>query len=233
MKILLHTYRDIKWIVPIYTLLHKKYWGNPLLLVAEEDYSEGAFDFLRPPQVGKDGVIHGGEYARVLGWSLDQFEDPLVLIMLADYLITDPVDKCLMKTLEDYMLEDDSIMRCQVGGRETLGTLKTDSYKGVNMYENGFLPSSLTPGIWNKAKLKEILNREINTAWDLERIGRDVFYEKGRTEIGQSGWRSIGLDYFPMHYENALRGRNNYAMVTTPGLLVDIEHLIPSGVSHD
>lgn len=203
MRIVLPTYRSIGWIVQAYAHLHAKYWGAPVTLLAEEDYSYGRFEFVHPPdEVASPykGEIPSGKFSDVLIWYLEQIEEMHVLIMLADYLIERPVDVERLAQLEEYMEDHAPILRGQVGddGGYCSGT-RTDVYKDIAIWEGGFLPTSLTPGLWNRLQFLEIVPHGVD-AWGVEMRGRDRFC--------QGGYRSIAPAPGILSYLNAIRGRD-------------------------
>ena len=201
-----------------YVHLHQKYWGVPVTLLAEEDYSGGEFEFLRPPE--GEGVRWQGEeiatdsFSSVLIWYLRQIEDKHVIIMLADYMITEPVDEKRLLQLEEYMCAHGNILRGQVGddGGYCCGQ-KTDVYKDISIWEGNFLPTSLTPGMWDRALLLEMMDIGLS-AWAMEIKGRDKFF--------RAGWRSIAPSPGCMSYLNALRGRSLENIVMTEEVYQEI-----------
>ena len=222
-KVLLLTYRKMKWILPAYIRLHRKYWGAPVTLVAETDYSGGEFEFWLPEDYVEKNMIEAHAYVAVLRWALEKTKDKYVILMMGDYMIREPVDSEIIDKMVEYMDQEGNIMRCEIGNSRGIiqsGTL-TDHYKGVAIYEHNFLPTALTPGLWDRKKFLEILP-DGSTAWDVELKGRDKF--------PSLGFRSIGPLPEPMIYINAIRGRDHHSMVYTPELWAEIGDLIPSDI---
>jgi len=223
MKILLFTYREIKWILSAYDVLHKKYWGEPYTLIAEEDYL-GSGDFIKPPFAGDS--IHGGSYHEVMRWTLNEIQDEFVLIMCADYLLYTPVKKYVIEQIIEYMTENPTVLRAQIGNNSGIiqRATKTDEYKDITILEHNFLPTSLTPGLWNKKLLVDLMSKMSgsHTAWDMELRGRDIY--------PNTGYRSLGVTPEPMQYINALRGRNNNSIVITQDVYNEVKEFIPDNV---
>lgn len=222
MKVILVTYRDIGWIVKAYVHLHQKYWGAPVVLLAEDDYSDGVFEFIRVPNEAglewENNTIPPWHFSDVLFWYFRQIEDKHVIIMLADYLITHPVDTTRLKQLEEYMNLHDNILRGQVGDDTGLciGT-KTEVYKDISIWDGGFLPTSLTPGMWNRDFLMELMTVH-DTPWGIESKGREKFIAKG--------WRSIAPAPGCVRYLNAIRGRQMDSIVITEEVYREVGHFL-------
>lgn len=223
MKIILPTYKRIGWIVKAYAHLHKKYWGEPVVLLAEADYSEGQLEFVLPPlnelilwDAADDtpGEIPGRHFTDILIWYLRQIEDEHVIIMLADYLLTAPVDTKLIGQLQEYMELDSTILRGHIecGGGFTLGQ-NTDSYKDLEIWEGNFLPTSLCPAIWNRHLLLEMIPWR-HTSLGFEISCRDLF--------PSSGLRSVATKPGMVHYINAIRGRNMNFMVMSREVYAEV-----------
>jgi hypothetical protein len=223
MKIIIPTYRDIQWILPCYMHLHHKYWNHPVTIIAEENYLPDC-EFVIPPQAD-NGTVQSGDFSDVLIWYLLQLKDKFICIMLSDYMITKPVGVDMIYALIGYMDEHDNILRCQLGnmfGSEN-SSRQTDTIGDIEIREGNFLPTSLTPGIWNRELLLEMLNSN-TCAWGLEIKGRDKFVS--------SSWRSICPVPQPIDYINALRGRITDKMVSTPEIIAEIGHMIPNNVAY-
>lgn len=220
MRTLVFTYRDIQWMLPIYDRLHKKYFETPYTLVAEEDYRKGG-DFIKPPSPD-----HAGDFTEALRWTLNQITDEFVLVMFADHIITSQVNMVIIEQIIEYMSSNKTVLRTQIGDHSGLmqyGT-KTETYKDLELYEHNFLPTSLTPGIWNRdllIKFMQLLGGT-TTPWGFEIRGRDAF--------SGSGYRSLGLNVEPMCYINSLRGRNNTSMVISQRTYEEVKDLIPPNV---
>jgi len=222
MKVILPTYRSIGWIVKAYAHLHRKYWGAPVVLLAEEDYSEGEFEFVRPPNDDKikwiNGEIPGWHFTDVLTWYLQQIPDEHVIIMLADYMITKPVDIVRLLMLEEYMALHSNTLRGQVGDDSGLcrGTL-VERYKTIDIWEGNFLSTSLTPGMWDRMMVLDMMHR-CDTAWGMELKGRDRFLKEN--------WRSIAPSPGCVSYINALRGRQMDGIVMTEEVYREVGHFL-------
>jgi len=230
MKILLPTYRRIGWIVKAYAHLHEKYWGDPVILLAEEDYSEGQLEFVRPPLEelilwdAKDdtpGQIPSRHFTDILIWYLRQIEDEHVIIMLADYLLTAPVDKELLAQLQAYM-ELNNVLRGNISfdGGYYNGRM-TDTYKDLEIWEGNFLPTSLTPAIWSRELLLEMMDWR-DTAWGFE--------VNGRAKFPWNGCRSIAPSPAMLRYINSLRGRSMRSMVMTQAVYDEVKQYLKINV---
>lgn len=221
MKVLLPSYRSIGWIVQAYAYLHEKYWGAPVVLIAEEDYSGGRFEFARPPDeimVMKNGEIPASRFTDCLAWYMRKIEDEHVLIMLSDYLIYRPVDVDRLEQLQEYMAEHD-ILRGQVGddtGFAYAGQ-KTDTYKDIDIWEGKFLATSLTPAVWSRKQLLDMmpLNHDSQA---MEQKCKEAFY-KGE-------YRSIAPAPGIMAYLNSLRGRDMTRIVLTEEVYNEVRQFI-------
>lgn len=222
MKILLPTYKRIGWIVKAYAHLHEKYWGESVILLAEEDYSEGRLDFVRPPLEelilwdapdDTPGEIPGRHFTDILIWYLRLIEDEHVIIMLSDYLITAPVNTELIKQLQEYM-ELNNVLRGNIScdGGFCNGQV-TDTYKDLEIWEGNFLPTSLTPAMWDRKLLLEMM-KWTGTAWSFELNGRDKF--------PWGGCRSIAPSPGMLRYINSLRGRSMTSMVMTRAVYAEV-----------
>jgi hypothetical protein len=221
-KILLPAYRSLGWIVKPYAIMHEKYWGEPVVLLAEEDYSEGYFDFASPPWredlTWIDGKvpceIPAHHFTDVLIWYLKQIGDQHVIIMLADYLLTAPVDKARILQLQEYMELDDHILRGHIdyGGGFYAGDM-TDTYKNLEIWEGQFLPTSLTPAIWNRKLLLEMMHPR-EDAQRMELSGRNAFL--------LSNYRSVAAKPGMVYYINCIRGRDMSHMIMTRDLYAEI-----------
>jgi len=229
-KILLPTYKRIGWIVKAYAHLHEKYWGAPVILLAEEDYSEGQLEFVRPPLEelilwdapdDTPGEIPGRHFTDILIWYLRLIEDEHVIIMLADYLITGPVDTEMLLQLQEYM-ESNNVLRGNISFDDGYydGQM-TDTYKDLEIWEGGFLSTSLTPAMWNRERLLEMMNWR-NTAWSFEIEGRNKF--------PWDGCRSIAPQPAMLHYINSIRGRNLNSMVMTRAVYEEVKQFLKINV---
>jgi len=184
--------------------LHEKFWDAPVTLLAEADYSDGKFEFVSPPgdvcNSPPSGVIPSSSFSNVLLWYFQQIEDMHILIMLADYFIDKPVDVERLAQLEEYMEAHAPILRGQVGddGGYCSGH-KIDTYKDIALWEGGFLPTSLTPGLWNRQQFLKIIPNGVD-AWGTEIRGRNGFLA--------GGYRSIAPSPGILSYLNAIRGRD-------------------------
>ena len=230
MKILLPSYRSISWMVKAYVHMHEKYWGAPVVLLAEEDYSDGHFEFACPPWKedvswidGKiPGEIPGWHFTDVLIWYLRQIEDEHVIVMLADYLLTAPVDTVLIGQLQEYMELHDEVMRGHIdyGGGYRSGQM-TDKYKDIEIWEGEFLPSSLTPAIWNSQLLHDLMIPR-DTAQGMESKGRGIYQKM----VDEKGCRSIAAKPGMVEYINCIRGRDMSSMVMTHAVYDEVQHLL-------
>jgi len=230
MKILLPSYRTIGWLVKAYARMHEKYWGDPVVLLAEEDYSEGQFEFACPPwkedATWVDGDVPGEfpthHFTDVLIWYLRQIEDEHVIIMLSDYLLTAPVDKALIVQLQEYMELHKEVLRGHLerGGGFHSGQL-TDTYRDLEIWEGHFLPTSLTPAIWNRELVLEMM-RPRGTPWSFELHGRDMF--------PWNGCRSIAPQPEMLSYLNCIRGRNMNSMVMTHAVYEEVKQFLKINV---
>lgn len=225
MKVILPTYKRIGWIVRAYAHLHKKYWGVPVVLLAEDDYSDGQFEFVQPPNdeylVWDKGEIPCDRFTDVLIWYLEQIQDQHVLIMLADYLVTRPVNVALLAQLEEYM-QGRNILRGQVGDDKGLDRGQmTDTYKNIEIWEGNFLPTSLTPALWNRELFLEMIN-PADTPWGVEIKGRDKF--------PWNGCRSIAPKPGILSYVNAFRGRDMSYIVLTKAIYEEVGQYIKTPV---
>lgn len=190
----------------MYMEQHREHWGAPVTLIAEQDYSDGKYKFLQPPTI-EGGTIPNGNYRDTLLWTLEQIKNKFVVIMMADYLIYEDVDKNTINKMCQYMRTDSNILRIELGNARGIEQVAdhTDTFKGIKILEHNFLPSALTPGIWNREGLIDMAKHTGPTAWDMELDGRDWF--------AKSGKRSLGSDHTPIIYENALRARDNVNLV--------------------
>jgi len=229
-KILLPTYRSIGWIVKAYAHLHDLYWGEPVVLLAEEDYSEGQFDFVCPPWKEDaswcDGdvpnEIPSHHFTDVLIWYLKQIEDKHVIIMLADYLLTEPVKTYLIEQFQEYMELNDRILRGHIGYSEAFYQGQcVDKYKDLDIWEGKIYPASLCPAIWNRDLLLEMMEHR-NTAWDFE--------VKGQAKFPWNGCRSIAAQPIMVHYINSLRARDMRYMVMTRAVYDEVKQYLKIGV---
>ena len=232
MRILIFTYREINWILYCYARMHMKHWGEKFTIIAEQEYINsdedfnGCYDFIKPPF--ENNEIEGGDYNEVLRWTLDErIDDDFVTIMCADYLIDKPVKKDIIEQTIEYMKLNPTVLRAQLGNHSGVNqrATKTDEYKDIIIKEHNFLPTSLTPGIWNRKNLLELMKNMngSHTAWDVEIKGRDAF--------PSSGFRSIGVDPESISYINALRGRNNNHIVISQDVYNATRDLIPDHVN--
>jgi hypothetical protein len=219
MRVVLPTYRSIGWIVKAYALLHEKYWGVPVTLLAEDDYSDGQFEFVRAPTgFMVDGEVHSSYFTDTLIWYLRRIPDEFVIVMLADYLITEPAHVDRLSILEEYLTLHKEIMRGQVGddGGYCGGEL-TETFQGLAMWEGNFLATSLTPGMWSRQKLL-LIAQPGTDAWGFEQRGRDKFLSKG--------YRSVAPAPGCLSYINALRGRDMHNIVITEEVYAQVKHLL-------
>jgi len=231
MKILLPTYKRIGWIVKAYAHLHEKYWGEPVTLLAEEDYSEGQLEFVRPPLeelISWDapddtpGEIPNRHFTDILIWYLKQIEDKHVIIMLADYLLTEPVKTHLVEQLQEYMELDDRILRGHIGYDKAFYQGQcVDKYKDLDIWEGKIFPASLCPAIWSRELLLEMMLPR-NTAWDFEINGRNKF--------PWNGCRSIAAQPIMVHYINSLRARSMSSMVMTHDVYDEVKQYLKIAV---
>lgn len=230
MTILVPTYRSINWILYAYARLLVKYWGEKFTIMAEEPFIDSneefndRWEFIKPNFA--ESEIHGGEYHETLRWTLNELEDNFVTIMCADYLIHKPVDKERIQQTIEYMEANDNVLRANLGPNILSKThsTKIEDYKDIEIYEGHFLPTSLTPGIWNRERLLELMAKMENshTAWDLELRGRDA--------LPKTGFRSIAIFPEPVEYINAIRGRNNEQIVITQEVYDEVKDLIPDNI---
>jgi hypothetical protein len=230
MRILVPTYREINWILYPYAHLHKKYWGERITVVAEQPYINSdeelkdCFDFFAPNFDGN--TIEGGEYHETLKQTLRHFDDKFVTIMCADYLIYKPVDVAMITVLLEYMDTHDNVLRANLGINNGMGSSPVvEKFNNIEIREGNFLPTSLTPGIWNRELLFEMMEHEMptsKTAWDVEVKGHDA--------LCNNHLRSIGVAPEPIHYINAIRGRQNYELYMIQEIYDQIKHLIPDNI---
>ena len=220
MRVILPTYRGIDWIVKAYALLHAKYWGAPVTLLAEDDYSDGQFEFVRPPpSLITNGTVPAAHFSDVLIWYLRQIQDTHVIIMLADYLIYRPVDLEKLIQLEEYMLLHDNVLRGQVGDDANYCRgAQTDAYKDLVLWEGKFYEANLTPGMWNRQLLLSILKPSL-TALQVEKTGQNEFFRRG-------GMRSVAPAPGCLLYINALRAQDMHNIVMTEEIYAQVGHLL-------
>jgi hypothetical protein len=224
MKIIIPIYRDIAWILPIYFYLHKKYWGEEILLLGEEHYIK---DDAICKSVAMQWVNHettpSDYFSNCLLIALNQMDDNQVIIMLPDYLLTKEVDSAIIYKMQDYMSSNVDVLRCQLG-TYTISNSKLfiEKYKNIDIYERGFHPTNLTPGIWNRKLLIELLGDRW-TAWDVENKCQDKFL--------MSNMRSICPVPEPIDYINGIRSRNNNTLVVNNKVFEEIQHLIPKNIA--
>ncbi len=231
MKILLPAYRSIDWIVKAYAHMHELYWDAPVVLLAEEDYSDGQFECAIPPwkedATWVDGdvpnEIPGHHFTDVLFWYLKQIEDTHVIIMLADYLLSAPVDIKSLIQLQEYMELHKEVMRGHIdaGGGWYKLSKQTDLYKDIEIWEDNFLPSSLTPAIWNVDLLQRLMVHR-DSAHGLESKGRDIFYKMAEEE----GIRSVAAKPGMVSYINCIRGGDMSHMVMTHEIYKEVKQYI-------
>lgn len=232
MKILLPTYRSIGWIVKAYAYLHEKYWGAPVVLLAEEDYSEGQFELACPPWREDASWVDGDvsneipshHFTDVLIWYLKQIEDKHVIIMLADYLLTEPVKVHLIDQFQKYMELNDRILRGHIGYSEAFyrGQI-VDTYKDLEIWEGELYPASLCPAIWSRELLLEMMQPR-NTAWDFE--------VRGQAKFPWDGCRSIAAQPIMIRYMNSLRARDMSHMVMPRTVYDEIKQYLKIDVQH-
>lgn len=202
--------------------LHKKYWGVPVTFLAEEQYLPNC-EFVIPPHTVS--TIEAGDFSDVLIWYLGQLNDKFIIIMLSDYLITKQVNTDTINVLLRYMNEHPNVLRCQIGnmfGIESSSS-HTDTIGDIRIFEGNFLPTSLTPAIWNRELLLEMMV-SLTCPWGFEIKGRDKF--------DSMNWRSIWPVPEPIDYINSIRGRVPDKMVTNQQLVTEIGHMIPPNVEY-
>ncbi len=217
MRVILPTYKHIGFIVKPFFHFWNKFCGLPVTMIAEEDYSEGLCEFRKPPHiVDSDGSIFSGDFGDVLKWCLDRCEEELVIIMLADYLLTKQVNMDELKEIEEYMLANPNVFRCQIGdGAGVSGSLyKEKKYKSFEIYDGPHHQCSLTPGIFRRKMLVEFL-RPGQSAWGVE--------DEGRNYVSARGWKSLWIEPSPMTYLNALRGRQIHDLVMPKDMFEEVK----------
>lgn len=221
MKVVVMSYRSIAWLVKPFVYLHQKYWGCPVTLLAEEDYSEGAFDFFQPPDsiaMPKSKEIPAYRFSDVLVWYLRQIEDEHILLMMGDFLIYQPVDVVRLQELQEYMHEHD-VVRGQVGDDNFCQFSRlVDHYQHLDIYEGGFRISSLNAALWNRQMLLDMIPLNADP-WAVEnRCGES---------IEQRGLRSIATMPGIMACLNVIRSREATHPVLPESVYREIEHLLP------
>ena len=229
MRVILPTYYSIRWIVPIYERLHSEYWGAPVTLIAESDYSGGRFEFVPPPKgIHSGGEIWSGNFSDVLIWYLYQIEDEHVVIMLADYLLRSKVDTDKLSKLEAYMQSHPNVLRGQVGAGGMDAAKLIETWDGLEIWEGNFLQTSLTPGLWNRKLLLEMMKPGL-TSWGVETVGQGIFLQRPWRSVAPSRGRIE--DNGIMAYTNAQRGKDIGNVLMTEEQKVKVGHMVPDGIA--
>lgn len=234
MKIIIPTYKENAWAVKIYMHLHNKYWpdAKDITLLAENDYSSGLCEFVKIPQqyIDPNGSSYSGNFSTILMWYLNQIADENIVIMLADYWLIKPVNHDVIMNSVNLMSTDKNILRIQFGNNSGVNgrcdlkfnNLEYDYYE-CGADRNCFLTTQLTPGIWSKSNLLKIIKPNWS-AWDVEVRGASEYI------YTHTNLRSLGVGPEPIHYINAIRGRDQNNIIMHDDIVDEIKHIIPSHI---
>jgi len=172
-------YRDL-WI-PFFTLFFR-YWPDcpyPVNLITNfEAYPDARVRSLR---MGKDK-----NWSYIFAGALRQIREPLVLIMMEDYLLDRPVDTQRIRRLVDYMRSKGAacIRLLPVPGPDLLCA---DNAQVGEIRKGVKYRLSLQAAIWDRLTLLKLL-RWGESPWELERLGTK------RTEALEAPFLSVRRD---------------------------------------
>ena len=181
-------YRDL-W-TPFFTLFFR-YWPDcpyPVSLITNfETYSDTR---VRTIRMGRDR-----NWSSILAGSLRRIREPLVLIMMEDYLLDRPVDTERIRRLVDYMKRKGAayLRLFPVPGPDVLCA---DNPQLGEIHKGAEYRLSLQAAIWDRRTLLKLL-RWGESPWELERLGSK------RTDALEAPFFSVRGDLPegpPLHY---------------------------------
>lgn len=206
------------WCIDPFLFLANKFWPEKITVICECNFTPRSYncDFIKlsistcPPQVFSNTLIQ----------AMHRTPNEFCIIMLADYWIYKPVNTTNLSKSLDYMISRREVLRTDIGDR-IMGSKMTainDVIYECSEKRDCFLPTSLTPAIWNKKNYLQLLRNGL-TPWKTELITRDAYL--------RSSLRSVWCDPGPISYTNVLRSRDNLALVSRKELIDLIGHYIP------
>jgi hypothetical protein len=142
---------------------------------------------------------------------LDQIEDDVILLMLEDYFLTEPVDSWKLTAIANYIGRFESVVKFDL----TNDRLKSAHYNGggipgidmIESAEDASFQTSLQAAFWRTSFLRRFAVPPEN-AWQFEKKGtyRVIAAREAETFDGVI----MGTTDPPMQYANAVGGEGNH-----------------------
>lgn len=164
--------------------------------------------FLIDPDV-YEGIFNRRIWSDCLVWYLqEQAKDDHLVVMMADYWLDRPVDHVTFRIILEFMSVSDDVIRVQLGGGSGVNerTVLHAWHRGLEFRDCSrarpecFLKLSLTPALWNRRLLLEVLEPDW-TPWEMEQHGSRKLVKE------HPDFKSLGVDRQPVGYVHAAQTR--------------------------
>lgn len=163
-EILLPITSGFYWELDPFFHLFRKFWGSQVVAIMSDQNP----NIDRTRLVGlrdATGESWGGKFSANLIGYLNDCKSPCVVILMADYWITERVNVNALRQLAKYMVAHPNVIRLQISNGMAAG--KSDIVERWGMLEirnrPEFLRGSLIPGMWSR----DLLLRYVRGGWDL------------------------------------------------------------------
>lgn len=153
------------WELDPFFYLFRKFWGNQIVTILSDNVlSIPKTKSAELRDVIDDGKWHGKFSANLLGYLLN-CKTPNVIILMADYWITEKVNLNHINQAARYMIEHPEVIRLQISNGMGAGESEVVDKKGkIEIRDRSeFLRGSLIPGMWSR----DLLIKHIRGGWDL------------------------------------------------------------------
>lgn len=198
------------WELKPFCHLFEKFWpGQSLIILSDKNPGIGRTTFIKARNEDREWQ---GQFSGILKQFLQyDFASDFLVILMADYWITEPVKADEISSLVRYMKARPVIMRSQIalGVNKNVGAISQQFIQfwgNLSIYgcpdnkPDCFLTGSLIPGLWNRKLLMNILETGWNV-WETE-----IELSK-RVTAGRA--KSVQVDPALLTYTHNARTRSN------------------------
>lgn len=148
---------------------------------------------------------------------LDMIDDPLIMLLLEDYFLIEPVKWRVVNSLISLMTHDTDVMKCDLTDDRLIWNYKESGYfhaaAMVTSVPTEPFQASLQAALWQKDTLKQFLDPN-EDAWQFEKNGTKRIIA-AREALSDSRFKFsqhlhvMGTRDHPVRYANAVGGAGN------------------------
>jgi hypothetical protein len=196
------TSNDYLHCLPPFAYLFNKFWGGgqPVKVVR---YEKRPYNL--PGNFTNWAIGNQADYT----WSsglikyLTQYNGELILLMLEDYFLTEPVGAKAIQSVWDFMSQHPEVAKIDLAGDRAKVPHNQLSELFIQSTNDAPFQASLQAAIWRKGFLLRFLDPKEN-AWQFEKLGTKRIIEA--REKGEFDGLILGCKHPPLVYANAIGG---------------------------